>query len=78
MTLLTLGLYLPLWFHYGLAHSPVLEDFIPFPAGEVFEILSIFMFVCICRCAYVPAVHTSSYILDCAQVLKEIKCKSMD
>ncbi|XP_022624187.1 acetylcholinesterase collagenic tail peptide-like [Seriola dumerili] len=34
MTLLTLGLYLPLWFCYGLAQSSFLDSFISFPAGR--------------------------------------------
>ncbi|XP_045901957.1 acetylcholinesterase collagenic tail peptide isoform X1 [Micropterus dolomieu] len=33
MTLLTLGLYLPLWFCYGLAQSTFLDSFISFPAA---------------------------------------------
>uniref|UniRef100_A0A3B5AU41 Acetylcholinesterase collagenic tail peptide-like n=1 Tax=Stegastes partitus TaxID=144197 RepID=A0A3B5AU41_9TELE len=33
MTLLTLGLYLPLWFSYGLAQSSFLDSFVSFPAA---------------------------------------------
>lgn len=41
MTLLTLGLYLPLWFCYGLAQPSFLDNFDSFPAGKTVLILSL-------------------------------------
>ncbi|KAF7226024.1 acetylcholinesterase collagenic tail peptide-like [Nothobranchius furzeri] len=35
MTLLTLGLYLPLWFSCCLAQSSFLDSFLPFPAALI-------------------------------------------
>lgn len=72
MTLLTLGLYLPLWFCYGLAQSSFLDSFVAFPAGKN---------ECVCQCVGVCTVLT---VLHCtysamhAQVLRELCCNSTD
>lgn len=64
MTLLTLGLYLPLWFHYGLAQSSILDSFISFPAGK--DVISLFVFlsfcVSVCVCVYVAVSVCQLYI----------------
>ncbi|XP_028326200.1 acetylcholinesterase collagenic tail peptide isoform X3 [Gouania willdenowi] len=39
MTLLTLGLYLPLCFCFGLVHSSILDSFASYPAGNVSPVL---------------------------------------
>lgn len=50
MTLLTLGLYLPLWFCYGLAQSSFLESFISFPGKAI---VSMSLYLCVNMCVRV-------------------------
>lgn len=56
MTLLTLGLYLPLWFCYGLAQPPFLDSFDSFPGNDI-------VFVCV----RVRAPYCTSHTVLCMQ-----------
>lgn len=64
MTLLTLGLYLPLWFCYGLAQSSSFVDsFISFPGENTVSMCPLCVCHCLCVCLHVLycafiAVHT--------------------
>lgn len=63
MSLLMLGLYLPLWLCYGLAQSSYLDSYISFP-GKIIVSTSL----CVCLRACVRAsVHFSVRALRCAK-----------
>lgn len=64
MTLLTLGLYLPLWFCYGLAQSSsFLDSFISFPGENTVSMSPLCVCVCVslsmcmCACTVLCIVH---------------------
>lgn len=64
MTLLILGLYLPLWFCYGLAQSSLLDSFASFP-GKANVSMSLWQCMCVCvsacECVYVCTLPYCTY-----------------
>lgn len=80
MTLLTFGLYLPLWFCYGLAQSSFLDSFISFPGKDIVNTspyLCVFVCVSLCMCVC-TLLHIQHYACTTdAEVLGQLGCESM-
>lgn len=62
MTLLMLGLYLPLWLCYGRAQSSYLDSYVSFP-GKIIVSVRLCASVCVRVCV---CVHFSVRALQCA------------
>lgn len=66
MTLLMLGLYLPLWLCYGRAQSSYLDSYVSFP-GKIIVSVRLCASVCVgARVCVSVCVHFSVCALQCA------------